>query len=584
MEFAEQVKAQVDIVRIVGEYVKLRRIGARYLGLCPFHTEKTPSFNVNPNIGIYKCFGCGVGGDVIKFVQEIESLTFWEALKSLAERNGIPIPERRERPDADSELRSAVFEMYQQTAQWYAQNLFGNPGADAREYLQRRGLNSTVAEQFLLGFSENGWDTLAKRFGKRYGPAEMDASGLFGKREDGGYYDKFRGRLMFPIQNEQGKVIGFGGRALKAEDEPKYLNSPETPIYKKSMVLYNLHRAKEAIRKGDRTVLVEGYMDVIGVFVAGVKNVVASCGTALTSAQIRGMKRHSENIVVNFDPDNAGANATERSVELLINEGMHMRVLELEAGLDPDEFIKKYGAEVYAEKLERSTNYFIWLADRARKKFPGTTADARMQGYEALLLPAIRRLHDPLERAAVATEVADYLNLDRNLVLAEFRKIPGQRAAPAHKSATPPSDAVPVRERMLMRTLIQHPESRPFLLSQLAGLTVSRSFVTWPVLELMLALLEEDPGFSFQALESRMEESLRPLMSQALFADTTSEVFTREQGEAFLRQLENEDRTMQFREFQRRIQAAERSGDMGEAMRLMEQATVLQRQIRASSG
>lgn len=586
MDFAEQVKAQVDIVQTVSEYgVRLRKMGPRYIGLCPFHTEKTPSFNVNPSIGIYKCFGCGVGGDVIKFVQEIETLTFWEALKALAERNAIPIPQRRDRgPDPDTELRAAIFEMHEQAALWYAQNLFGAPGAGVRDYLTKRGLTGSIAQQFLLGYSENAWDALLKRFGSRYSPQQLEASGLFGKREDGGFYDKFRGRLMFPIHNESGKVIGFGGRALRPEDEPKYLNSPETPIYKKSLVLYNLHRAKDTMKKSDRTVLVEGYMDVIGVFAAGIRNVVASCGTALTSMQVRSMKRFSHNVVVNFDPDNAGANATEKSVEMILREGMHMRVLELEGGLDPDEFIKERGADAYAERLDASSNYFIWLADRARRKFGGGSAEARMQGYEALLLPAIRRIEDQLERASVATEVAGYLGLDRNLVLSEFRKMPGQRRQPPQAKPAVEEPAVPVRERMLLRSLIQEPEIRPVLLPRLAGLSVVRSFVTWPLLDEICALMEENPDFAYAALEERLDDQRKTLMSGALFADHSSEVLSSSQAEVFINQLEGEEREAQFRDLHRRIQTAERSGNLHEAMALMQQAEELKRQNRQISG
>ncbi len=586
MDFAEQVKAQVDIVQTVSDYgVRLRKMGARYLGLCPFHTEKTPSFNVNPSIGIYKCFGCGVGGDVIKFVQEIETLTFWEALKALAERNAIPIPQRRDRgPDPDTDLRAAIFEMHERAAVWYAQNLFGAPGAGVREYLTKRGLTGSIAQQFLLGYSENSWDGLLKQFGNRYSPQQVEASGLFGKRDDGGFYDKFRGRLMFPIHNESGKIIAFGGRALRPEDEPKYLNSPETPIYKKSLVLYNLHRAKDTMKKSDRTVLVEGYMDVIGVFGAGIRNVVASCGTALTSMQVRSMKRFSPNVVVNFDPDNAGANATEKSVEMILKEGMHMRVLELEGGLDPDEFIKERGADTYLARLDSSTNYFIWLADRARRKFGGASAESRMQGYETLLLPAIKRIDDPLERASVASEVAGYLGLDRNLVLNEFRKIPGQRRQVTNHKAAAEENAIPVRERVLLRSLIQEPEIRPLLLPRLAGFAVVRSFVTWPVLDEICALMEENPDFAYAALEERLDEERKTLMSGAIFADHSSELLSTSQAEVFMTQVESEEREAQFRDLRRKIQVAERSGNLQEAMALMQQAEELKRQNRHVAG
>lgn len=566
MDFAEQVKAQVDIVRTVGEYVKLRRNGTRMVGLCPFHTEKTPSFGVTPTLGIFKCFGCGMGGDVIKFVQEIEQLTFWEALKTLAERNGIPIPQRRELPDADSQLRAALFEMYEAAAKIYHDNLFGSPGAQAREYLTKRGLTANVAQQFQLGYSEPGWESLAARFSKTYSQAQMEASGLFSRRENGTFFDKFRGRLMFPIHNESGKAIGFGGRALRPDDEPKYLNSPETPIYKKSTVLYNLHRAKEMTRKSDRAVLVEGYMDVIGVFAAGVKNVVASCGTALTNAQIRSVKRYSPNIVVNFDPDAAGANATERSLQLLLDEGMHVRVLELQDGLDPDEFIKEHGAETYKSRLDHASSYFIWLADRARKKYGSGSAEARMAGYEALLLPAIKRISDRLERATVANEVADYLGLDRNVVLSEFRRMPGGQRA--HATAAPKTDEAPVRERVLLRSIVMDREVRDLLVPRLQACRAAKEFFVWPLLETIFALYEEEPSFTYEALDLRTGGENR-LLHTTLFADKSEEVFTPEQAQAFAELLENEDLQIECKQLEREIQDAEKSGRLDRALELM---------------
>ena len=387
MDFVDHLKSSVDIVRTVGEYVRLRKVGPRYSGLCPFHTEKTPSFSVNPTIGIFICFGCGKKGDVLTFVQEIEQLTFYETLKLLAERNGIPMPARRDRPDPETDLRAAVYELHEMAADVFKESLWGANGSEARDYLRRRGLTQSVAEQFGLGLADRSGD-LYRRVKSRFSPEQLEASGLFGKGEDGSLYDRFRGRLMFPIHNESGKVIAFGGRAMRPDQEPKYLNSPETSIYKKKNVLYNLHRAKQAIRANDRAVLVEGYMDVIGVYAAGVKQVVASCGTALTSDQVRAIKRHSESITVNFDPDTAGANATEKSIQILLDEGMHVRILELAGGLDPDEFVKAHGPEEYASRLERATGYFLWLADRARKKFDMSSAEVahrRIRGIAASL-------------------------------------------------------------------------------------------------------------------------------------------------------------------------------------------------------
>ncbi|MGH9657354.1 MAG: DNA primase, partial [Bryobacteraceae bacterium] len=349
-----------------------------YTGLCPFHNEKTPSFRVHSNHQFFKCFGCGIGGDVFKFVMEIERLSFYEALKALAEKQGLEMPRRSEYADAETKVRAAVYRATELAEAAFRASLGSEAGAEARAYLERRGVSAESIERFGLGYAERGGQTLARLLDREGLTGEQkEQSGLLLRRQDGSFYDRFRHRLMFPIHNESGKTIGFGGRALGENDEPKYLNSPETPIYRKSFVIYNLHRAKDGIRKADRTVLVEGYMDAIGVFAAGVGEVVASCGTALTTPQVQSLKRHSGRLVVNFDPDTAGSNATEKSIQMLLAEGMSVRVLELDGGLDPDEYVRQRGAEAYREKLDQAKGYFYWLADRARSKFDMRTAEGR---------------------------------------------------------------------------------------------------------------------------------------------------------------------------------------------------------------
>ena len=388
MDFVEQLKSQVDIVKVIGEYVRLKRAGAagRYVGLCPFHQEKTPSFSVHQSRQFYKCFGCGAGGDVLKFVMEIDGLTFPETLKLLADRNGIAMPKRAEYSDPESKLRAALLDMHEIAASLYQENLRAPPGTEARAYLAKRAVSPEMTEKFALGFSDPNGQSLHRRLQQQGYPQEyLDASGLVRKRDDGSYYDYFRGRLMFPIHNESGKVIAFGGRAMRDADQPKYLNSPETPVYRKSSVLYNLHRARDGMRKSGRVVLVEGYMDVIGVFSAGVKEVVASCGTALTNPQVRAMHRHADTVVVNFDPDHAGANAAEKAIQLFLDEGMHVRVLALDGGLDPDEYVKQNGADAYRAKLDSASGYFHWLADRARARFDMRSSDGRMDAFKEIL-------------------------------------------------------------------------------------------------------------------------------------------------------------------------------------------------------
>ena len=313
----------------------------------------------------------------------------------------------------------------------------------------------------------------------------MENSGLLGRREDGSFYDRFRNRLMFPIHNESGKVIAFGGRALDPADEAKYLNSAESPIYEKSAVLYNLHRAKEGIRKADRAVLVEGYMDAIGVSAAGVREVVASCGTALTTQQVQSLRRHSDKIVVNFDPDAAGANAAERSINLLLDESMKVRIVELEGGLDPDEYCKERGAEAYRAKLDKAQSYFYWLADRARAKFDLRTAEGRVAGFQ-FLLPAIQRLPEKIERVAVANDVAGYLGVDAGLVLENFRKV---RHGPARsKKVAPVREPLRADEKILLNLLVSDAEARRELIAGLEQLPAVERFATRRIFQALFAL------------------------------------------------------------------------------------------------
>jgi len=567
MDFARQLKSSVDIVKVVGEYVRLRKSGvSRYTGLCPFHSEKTPSFSVHAAHQFYKCFGCGASGDVIKFVMELESLSFYEALKLLAERSGMPMPKRADYSDPDTRLRAAIFEMHELAEQAFRNHLNGPAGAEARAYLERRGIAPALAEQFGLGYSDRSGRFLLRLFESRQFTAQqLEESGLFGKRQDGGLYDRFRNRLMFPIHNESGKVIGFGGRALDSSDEPKYLNSPETPIYKKSHVLYNLHRAKEGVRKADRVILVEGYMDAIGVFSAGVREVVASCGTSLTAQQVQTLKRHSRRVVVNFDPDAPGANATERSIQLLLEESMLVRILELDGGLDPDEYCKQRGAEAYCGKLDRAQHYFYWLADRARSKFDMRTAEGRVAGFQ-FLLPAIHRLTDKLERVAVANDVAGYLGVDAGLVLENFRKAAADRRERTATVTPEPPRAV---ERFLLNLLLASAEAREEFIPKLERMPAVERFATHRIFRTIFALDAAESEGIFEQVHARLEERDRDLLTATVFAaEAEDQALSLEQGRACLEALEASGHKAQLAELKFRIKEAERSGNLAEALRL----------------
>jgi DNA primase len=583
--FKDQLKNAVDIVRTVGEYVRLKKIGGtgRYIGLCPFHNEKTPSFNVNGDKQFYKCFGCGKGGDVFSFVMEIEGIGFFEALKLLAERNGVAMPKERVPDDPESKRRAGLQELHDLAAKHFRDNLYAAAGEGAREYLKRRGVGQKLAEEFLLGYSDAAGGLL-RVFQKEGVPEAMwEASGLILKRQEGpGYYDRFRGRLMFPIANESAKLIGFGGRAL-GEEQPKYLNSPETPIYRKSHVLYNLHRAREGARKRGRFVLVEGYMDVIGAWGAGVKEVVASCGTALRPEQVGAMRRHADQVVVNFDPDPAGANATERSIGMLLEEGLRLRVCTLAGGLDPDEYAKEHGAEAYQAALEASPSYFSWLAGRARERYDMRSPEGRMEAFR-FLLPSILKLPEKLERLAVVNDLAAQLGVEAGAMLEQFRKVAGERKGPQSIAQFLPKQTLPETEKLLIRLLLHHPKAVAPYVDTLLGLEEFAGLEARGILEPALSLLEAEGEVDYHALSERLQPEQANLLAALFSSDTESVDKNQEepsrQMEACLAKLERDGLERKQKALRQEVKEAERRGDMAEAMRLMELERTAQRRLR----
>ncbi len=569
MEFAAQVKSQVDIVSVVREYLPtLKKQGSRWVAPCPFHQEKTPSFGVHPVHQFYKCFGCGAGGDVINFVMEIEGMTFWEALKHLAERQGIPIPQRGQYADEESKVRDVLYEMHELAHQVFRRALDSTGGGPAREYIDKREMSAETAMEFGLGFAERTGQSLVRAFQQRRYPAEqMEASGLVLRRQEGsGWFDRFRGRLMFPIQNESGKIIAFAGRSMDPDEQPKYMNSPETPIYRKSQVLYNLHRARKSMRRHDRGILVEGYMDVIGLFQAGVEEAIASCGTALTEQHVRIFRRHSEHIVVNFDPDAAGSKAAERSIHMLLQEGMQVRVVQLPGGLDPDDYVKEHGAEAYRRQLERAPDCFHWLADRARMEYDMTSAEGRVEGFRRVLMPAIQLLPKKLARAAVAEEVATYLRVDPLLVREEFRRL---GTSPKQSSQVSKSEEVHPREKIFVNLLLSDHEARREVIPRIKHLSTIQEFRTWPLLRTMIQLQENSEDWGYAELEGRLQESDRGLLASVVFADSLEGQESLRQALAFLPKLERREQEMRQAELKARIRDAEKAGDMERAMQLL---------------
>ncbi|MGA9392302.1 MAG: DNA primase [Candidatus Sulfotelmatobacter sp.] len=522
-DFKETVKQQADIVRVIGDYIKLKKAGAQnYAGLCPFHGEKTPSFSVHATRQFYHCFGCGVSGDVFSFVQKIENITFPEAVRLVAQKLGIPLPKTTYSSPAeakDAKLRTQLFDAQERAAAFFQECLKRPEGARAREYLQGRGLDEATIASFRIGYAPDSGFLLRDRLAAEFSEEVLRESGLFSwkqedsrqpstfgrqqnqgssvgeqqvprgpapARNDNAYgngdppevgsqepeaesrspkpvsaiYSKFRNRVMFPIANDAGKIIAFTGRTLATDEKagPKYLNSPETGIYSKGRILFNLDHAKEAIRKLDYAILVEGQMDCISVYAAGLHNVIASSGTAFTEMQAKLLGRFTKNVIVNFDPDTAGAKATERTLGLLVEEEFNIRVLTLEQGFDPDLFIRRKGKDAYGAALRSSQKYFDYLIDRARAHFPARSAEGKVKAVN-YLLPHIQRVPSRIMRDELGQEIAQKLGIDSAILRQELRHVAAGRSAARVKAPTEvqATDA----ERILIRALASARQMQP---------------------------------------------------------------------------------------------------------------------------
>jgi DNA primase len=514
-DFAYTVKQQADIVRIIGDYVKLKKAGGpNFSGLCPFHKEKTPSFTVQATQQFYYCFGCQESGDVFKFIQKIENVTFPEAVRMVAQKLEIPLPKAAYSTPGEareSRLRGQLLDVHERAASFFQECLRRPEGARAREYLAGRGLSQEMIARFRIGYAPDSGFLLRDRLKEEFSEEGLRESGLFSwKQEDGSsasggrlpeggapqteiprsarndignntqdvsapenrspeagrrrpeaasMYSKFRNRVMFPIASEAGKVIAFTGRTLATDEKsgPKYLNSPETAIYSKGKVLFNLDLAKEWIRK-EYAILVEGQMDCISVYAAGFQNVIASSGTAFTELQAKLLGRFTKNVIVNFDPDTAGAKATERTLGLLVEEEFDIRVLTLEQGFDPDLYIRHKGRDSYAAALKNSQKYFDYLIERAHTQFPVRSAEGKVKAVN-YLLPHIQRVPSRIVRDELAHEIAQKLGIDSAVLRQELRHAAGTRATSAVKATA--EAQVTDAEKVLIRALASVRQMQP---------------------------------------------------------------------------------------------------------------------------
>ena len=587
-DFAQSVKQQADIVKVIEGYIRLRKAGAQnYSGLCPFHKEKSPSFSVHAVRQFYHCFGCGVSGDVFSFVGKIENVGFPEAVRIVAQKCGIPLPKREfSSPEeaAGARLRGKLLDLHETATAWFEEQLRGPEGALAREYLSGRGLDAKGIEKFRIGYAPDGFNGLRDRLSGIADQETLRASGLFsakeagvgpdGQQQYGPLYDRFRKRITFPIANESGRVIAFTARTLETGDKAgaKYLNSPETPLYTKSLVLFNLDKAKTAIRQAEFALLVEGQMDCISVYLRGIQNVIATSGTAFTEQQVAILKRHTSNVAVNFDPDTAGANAAEKSIALLTEEGFSIKIITLEDGLDPDRYVRERGVQAYMAAIRAARRQSDYLIERARQSFPGASAEQKVKAMN-FLLPHIRRLPDMLARDQFAADAAQKLGIDSAVLREELRQAALKRRDHVEIKTSGLNEVERVMLRALAITDPEHKEARRIAVEAIK--TQPAIFEGLGSFQAMQSLAErgaQDP------MEMVTDQAQMALLAEALMGETAPPLAETVSGAIVSRQRRLFD--SQLRQLRAQISEAERRGDHVELALLTQQKLDLDRASR----
>jgi len=586
-DFAQSVKQQADIVKVIESYIRLRKAGAqRFTGLCPFHKEKTPSFSVHAGQQFFYCFGCQASGDVFSFVGKIENVSFPESVRVVAQKCGIPLPKREfSSPEeaAGARLRAKLLELHETATAWFEEQLRGPGGALAREYLAGRGMTAEGIKTFRIGYAPDGFHGLHEHLKGMSDEETLRASGLFSSKEqgDGGQgpiYDRFRKRVMFPISNEGGREIAFTARTLETGEKAgaKYINSPETPLYSKGQVLFNLDKAKPAIRALEFALLVEGQMDCISVFLAGIQNVIATSGTAFTEQQVAILRRHTSNVIVNFDPDTAGANAAEKSIALLTEEGFTVKIVTLEGGLDPDRFIRERGVEAYKGALRESRRQADYLIERARMQFPGASAEQKVKAMN-FLLPHIRRMPETLAREQFAADAAQKLGIGSSVLREELRQAALKRRERVEERAAKLTEV----ERVLLRALaVTDPDGAEARLVAAEAVTNSATWFehlgSFGAMQALAARGAKDP------MEAVNDLGQRALLAEALLGESRPPQAN--EVESAVQEVQERAMEGKLRDLRAQIAEAEKKGDFAGLALLTQQKLDLDRALRKLHG
>jgi DNA primase len=573
--FIDDLRRQADIVRVIQDYVSLKKKGANWMACCPFHQEKSPSFSVNPSKDIFYCFGCHKGGSVFNFVMEIERVSFPEAIKIVAEKAGLPLPVMVEDNKFEARRKEAdeIIELNSWALEWWESQLEQNtPEARAaRDYLSGRQITDETRKAFRLGYAPDSWDALTTHLKQRGASApQIERSGLVVKKDAGGFYDRFRGRLIFPVLDAQGRAVAFGGRTLQAGGEPKYLNSPETAAYTKGRHLFGLNVTRDEIRRRKFAILVEGYLDLIIPYQFGVRNMAASLGTALTPEQAKLLGRFARKIVVNYDGDSAGVKAAKRAIETLLSEDFEIKVLVLPDGADPDEFIRAHGAEAYHERRGLALPHIQFVLDQAvRDRNLLRPAEKAAAVEEAL--PFVRAVRNPIQKREYFDMAMDALRVEEPALRRELwqtLKANSQGGTDVRQKIVRATGAQPtVAEQRLLELLVHDEELRHAILPKVER-DDYEELPTASIFRALMEIDEEGAQVDFTTLGAKTEDDplaadLVPLllMSESQRAEGEAVDDTLASAESCLNTLRLMTADRRINEIGIELANAERAGD-----------------------
>jgi DNA primase len=574
MEVIDQIRQASNIIEIASQYTTLRRRGKRHVGLCPFHSEKAPSFTVDEEKQLYHCFGCGAGGDIFTLVMEKERLSFPEALKSLAEKYNITLPERKKLSPQFLKLEEKLFKINEDTLAFFKKNLYNTKeGEKALAYLQKRKISSDTIQKLKIGYSMNSWESLISFFqGKGIQPKLLEKAGLaLYSEKKKGYYDRFRGRIIFPIFTLSGKPVAFGGRTI-FDAEPKYLNSPDTPIYTKGRLLYGLNFCKEAIREKGVAILVEGYTDFLALFQAGVPNLAASLGTSLTSDQVSLAKRFTSRMIVSFDADKPGKKASERAISLCFEKGVQIRVVNLPQGTDPDSFIRKFGVEKFRELAQKSTPGLKFLINSQLQEKKGTDPEEKAQIAKNISIE-IEKIPDPVVRSEYLKQAGEQLSIDESVLRSMIKR----------KSTEEKESEKGIflnAEKRLLQILLEDNEIAPYIFAEIKDEYI-QSLKGEPIFNALSESFKKGKSSSLHELKQKVDPSLVNSLSKALLE--IEQNATVEEAFECLNTLKQLSLENQAKKLKAELTRLERNGEKDKILPLIKQIQDTKQQLSTLS-